>query len=40
LRRSFSAKRFDQHYKLWVEALAVVAQESSQQKEHTSGGAR
>jgi hypothetical protein len=40
LRRSFSAKRFDQHYNLWVEALKIVAQESSQQKELTSDGAR
>jgi hypothetical protein len=40
LRRSFSARRFDHHYTLWVEALAIVAQESSQQEELTSGGAR
>jgi hypothetical protein len=40
LRRSFSAKRFDHHYTLWVEALAIVAQETSQQKELTGGGAR
>ena len=40
LRQSFSAKRFAHHYNLWVEALTIVAQESSRDKELTSGGAR
>jgi hypothetical protein len=41
LRRSFSAKRFAHHYKLWVEALAIVAPEPGQQeaKDPTRGGA-